>query len=157
MLSQFNSRNSFAQILETFCLAVSRTSCIYFELLEILLLVSFKDLENKLCKHNLKEVVSVHYVKVYLKRCQRMILPLQKIHSRYFPFVCCLIYILLYRIFKDLAFRSSCLVPNTIDFVLFCVKCILILLSKNQSQKLQNSFQFQLRFYVGIIYKYHQH
>ena len=86
-----------------------------------------------------------------------MILPLQKIHSRYFPFVCCLIYIILYRIFKDLAFRSSCLVPNTIDFVLFCLKFILILLSKNQSQKLQNSFQFQLRFYVGIIYKYHQH
>ena len=73
-----------------------------------------------------------------------MILPLQKIHSRYFPFVCCLIYILLYRIFKDLAFRSSCLVPNTIDFVLFCVKCILYFIVKKPVTKASKLFSISI-------------
>ena len=51
----------------TLCLAVSRTSKIYIPLLEFLLLVSLKGLETKLCSHNRKEVVSVHYIKVYVK------------------------------------------------------------------------------------------
>ena len=52
-----------------------------------------------LCSHNQKEVVSVHYMKVY-------IMPL-------------------YTIFKDLVFQSLCLVPNNIDSVLSCLKCML--------------------------------
>ena len=38
--------------------------------------------------------------------------------------------------FKALAFRSLCLVPNKADFVLSWPKCILNLLSTNQSHKL---------------------
>ena len=41
--------------------------------------------------------------------------------------------------FKDLAFRSLCLVTNNIDFVLSCPQCILNLLSTNQSHKLEKS------------------
>ena len=41
--------------------------CIYFALPEVLILVSLKDLETNLCKHNQKEVISVHYMKVYVK------------------------------------------------------------------------------------------
>ena len=51
-----------------------------------------------------------------------------KIHPRYFTFPYCLISVPLYTIFKDLSFRSLCLVPNTIEFVLSCPKCILDLL-----------------------------
>ena len=54
-----------------------------------------------------------------------------KIHPRYLTFACCLISMPLYTIFKDLAFPSLCLVPNNIDFVLSCPKCILNLLSTN--------------------------
>ena len=45
----------------------------------------------------------------------------------------------LYTIFKDLAFRSLCLVPNNIDFVLSYPKGILNLLSTNQSHTLEKS------------------
>ena len=62
-LSQFNSRNSFAQILD---ISSSRKQN-YFALSEVLILVSLKDLETKLCKHNQKEVISVHYIRVYVK------------------------------------------------------------------------------------------
>ena len=61
-----------------------------------------------------------------------------KMHPRYFTFACCLVSILLYTIFKDLAFRSLCLVVNNIDFALSCPKCILNFLSTNQSHKLKN-------------------
>ena len=60
------------QPIQTFYLAVSRTLCIYFALLEVLILVSFKDLETS--SHNQKEVVSVHYIKVYLKGVLKTIL-----------------------------------------------------------------------------------
>ena len=33
----------------------------------VLILVSLKDLETELCKHNQEEVVSVHYIKAYVK------------------------------------------------------------------------------------------
>ena len=62
-----------------------------------------------------------------------------KRHPRYLTFACCLISMPLYTIFKDLAFRSLCLVPNNIDFVLSCPKCILNLLSTNQSHTLEKS------------------
>ena len=39
--------------------------------------------------------------------------------------------------FKALAFRSLCLVPNKVDFVLSWLRCILDLLSTNQSHKLE--------------------
>ena len=39
--------------------------------------------------------------------------------------------------FKALAFQSLCLEPNEIDFVLSWLKCILNLLSTNQSHKLE--------------------
>ena len=42
--------------------------------------------------------------------------------------------------FKTLAFRILCLVPNKIDFVLSWPKCTLNLLSTNQSHKLEKSF-----------------
>ena len=51
----------------TFCLAVSRNVCTYFALLEVLILVSLKDLKTKLCRHNQREVVLVHCIKVYVK------------------------------------------------------------------------------------------
>ena len=41
--------------------------------------------------------------------------------------------------FKALAFRSLCLVPNKIDLVLSWSKCALNLLSTNQSHKLEKS------------------
>ena len=41
--------------------------------------------------------------------------------------------------FKALGFRSLCLVPNKIDFVLSWPKCTLNLLSTNQSHKLEKS------------------
>ena len=73
---------------------------------------------------------------------------------------CYLISVPLYTIFKDLVFRSLCLVPN-IYFVLSCPKRLLNLLSANQSHFLKNfwlvSFQFQFNFYVRKLYKYHQH
>ena len=56
-----------------------------------------------------------------------------KIHPRYFTFACCLISIPLYTVFKDLAFQRLCSVQNNIDFILSCPKCILNLLSTNQS------------------------
>ena len=65
-----------------------------------------------------------------------------KKHPSYFTFAYCLISIPLHTIFKefkDLAFQSLCLAPNKIDFVLSCRKCILNLLSTNQSQKLEKS------------------
>ena len=62
-----------------------------------------------------------------------------KIHPRYLMFACCLISMPLYTISKDLAFQSLCLVPINIDFVLSCPKCILILLSTNQSHTLEKS------------------
>ena len=113
-LIQFNSRNSFTQILDILS-NVSRTLCIYFVLLEILILVSLKDLETKLYRHRQKEVVSMHYIKVDVKGvlkkrfclCQNLrcefILSItfkandsperlsSKIHPRYLAFACCLI------------------------------------------------------------------
>ena len=110
-------------------------------MLEVLILVSLKDLETELCRRNQNEVVSVHYIKVYVKGgvkkrfCLRRNLRREfillitfkaidsperlssKIHPRYLTFACCLISMPLYTIFKDLAFRSLCLVPNNIDFV----------------------------------------
>ena len=62
-----------------------------------------------------------------------------KIYPRYLAFACCLISMQSYTIFKDLAFRSLCLIPNNIDFVLSCPKCILNLLSTNQSHRLEKS------------------
>ena len=74
---------------------------------------------------------------------KRLYLPserlLSKIHPRYFTFAWCLISVPLYTVLFELAFRSLCLVPNNIDFVLFCLKCILNLLSINQSHKLEKS------------------
>ena len=62
-----------------------------------------------------------------------------KIHPTCFTFACGLISMALYTIFKDLAFQSLCLVPNNIGFLLSCPKCILNLLSTNQSQTLEKS------------------
>ena len=62
-----------------------------------------------------------------------------KVHPRYFTFACCLISMPLYTIFKDLTFRSLCLVPNNTDFVLSFLKCMLNLLSANQSHKFEKS------------------
>ena len=116
-----------------------------------------------LCRHNQKEVVSVHYIKVYVKGmlknwfclCRNLrgefILSItfkaidsperlsSKIHPGYLTFECCLISMPLYTIFMDLAFQSLCLVPNNIDFVLYCPKCILNLLSRSQSHTLEKS------------------
>ena len=39
----------------------------YLFCIEVLILVSSEDLETKLCRHNQKKVVSVHYIKVYIK------------------------------------------------------------------------------------------
>ena len=61
-LSQFNSRNSLTQILDILPL-----TCIYFALIEVLILVSLKYFESKLCRHNQKDVVSVYYIKAYVK------------------------------------------------------------------------------------------
>ena len=61
----------------------------------------------------------------------------------------------LYAILKDLAFRNLSLEPNKIDFVLSCPKCILNLLSTNQSHKLEKSLISC--FCVGILNKYHEH
>ena len=69
-LTPFNSRN-FSRRFFTFWLAISRTSFVYFALLEVLPL---KDLETKLGSHNHKEVVSVHYVKAYIKVVLKTIL-----------------------------------------------------------------------------------
>ena len=119
-------------------------------------------METKLCRHNQKEVVLVHYTRVYLKEVlkndfvyvetrREFILSItfkaidsperlsSKIHPRYFTFACCLISMPLYTIFKGLALRSLCLVPNNIDFVLSCPKSILNLLSTNQLHKLEKS------------------
>ena len=57
--------------------------------------------------------------------------------------------------FKALAFRRLCLVPNKIDFVLSWLKCTFNLLSTKQSHKV--AFQFQLQFYVGKLCKYNLH
>ena len=43
----------------------------------------------------------------------------------------------LYTIFKDLVFQSLSLVLNNVDIVLSCPKCILYLLSTNQSHTLE--------------------
>ena len=48
-----------------------------------------------------------------------------KLRPRYFTFVCCLIFIPLYTVFKDLEFGSLWLLPNNLDFVLSCPKCYL--------------------------------
>ena len=84
-----------------------------------------------------------------------------KIHPRYFTFACCLISIPLYTIFKDLAFQSMCLVSNNIDFILSCSKCILNFFQQISHTHSKNlwlvAFQFPFRFYVGKLYKYHQH
>ena len=42
-----------------------------------------------------------------------------KMHPKYFTLACCLMSMPLCTIFKDLAFRILCLVPNNIDF--FCL------------------------------------
>ena len=128
-LSQFDSRNSFTQILDILSSRIRRTLCIYFALLEVLVVLPLKDLETKLCMPNQKEVVTVHYIKVFvngvLKRfclCRNFrrefILSItfkaidsperlsSKIHRRYFTFACCLISMPLYTMFKDLAFQS---------------------------------------------------
>ena len=139
-LSQFNSRN-FSRKFLTFCLAVSRTSCIYFGLLEALILVSLKDLEIRLRRYNQKKgfISALHKnlrkggvkKRFCLHRNLRREFMLSitfkvidsperlssKVHPAYSTFTCCLISIPSYAIFKELAFRSLCLVTNNIDFV----------------------------------------
>ena len=118
-----------------------------------LLLISLKDLETKLYRHNQRGCISalhksLHKGGVKKRFCLCRIwrhefnLPNTfkaidsperlsfKIHPRYFTFTC-LNSIPLYTIFKDLAFWSLCLEPNKADFVLSCSKCILNLLSPN--------------------------
>ena len=82
----------------TFCLAASTTSCIYFALLGILILVSLKDLETKLCKYNQKEVASVQYnlrrgftLSITFKAIDSPERSTPKLHPRYFTYACCLI------------------------------------------------------------------
>ena len=161
-LSQYNSRN-FSRKFLTFCLAVSRTSCIYFGLLEALILVSLKDLEIRLRRYNKKKgcISALHKnlrkggvkKRFILRRNLRREFTLSitfkaidsperlssKVHPAYSTFTCCLISIPLYAIFKDLAFRGLCLVTNNIDLVFPCPSCILNLFSTNQSRKLKQS------------------
>ena len=112
--------------------------------------------------HNQKEVVSVHYIKDYVKEelktilsdvepydvnlfCQLRPKPLihqrllSKIHPRYFTFSCCLISMPLCKILKEYAFRSLRLAQNNIDLVLSYPKCIINLLSTKLSHKLKKS------------------
>ena len=120
------------------------------------------EVEIKLCKHNQKEVKSVHYIRVYAKGVLKNVCLCRnfrrennlsimfkaidsperlwsKTHPRYFTFSYCLISIPLYTMFKALVFQSLCLVPNKTDFVLSWPKCTLNLLSINQSHKLEKS------------------
>ena len=53
--------------------------------------------------------------------------------------------------FEASTFRSSCLVPNKIDFVFSCPKCI-NLLSANQSHKLEKSLSSC--FSISVIFLY---
>ena len=133
---------------------------IYFVTFEDVILIFLRDLKTKLCKHNKKEVESVHYVKAYAKAILKSFIvyvetsdpnllyqlrskPLSqqrfwsKIDPRCFTFAYCLIFVKLDTMFKVLAFRSLCLVPNKTDFVLSWPKCILNLLSTDQSHKLK--------------------
>ena len=143
-------------------LTVIRNSCIYFVTFEDVILIFLRDLKTKLCKYNKKEVESVHYVKAYAKAILKSFIvyvetsdpnllyqlrskPLSqqrlwsKIDQRCFTFAYCLIFVKLDTMFKVLAFWSLCLVPNKIDFVLSWPKCILNILSTDQSHKLKKS------------------
>ena len=84
-----------------------------------------------------------------------------KIHPRYFTFTCCLISIPFYTIFKNSAFQSLCLVPNKTDNVLSSLNWYLVYCQQTSHTSSKNiwlvAFQFQLQFYVGKLYKYHQH
>ena len=178
-LSQFNSRNSLTQILDILPL-----TCIYFALIEVLILVSLKYFESKLCRHKSKRgCISVLHKSLRKRGVEKrfclcrnfrreFILSITfnaivspeilqfKIHPRYFTFTYCLISMPLHTIFKNLAFRSFCLVPSNIDFILSCPKCILNLLSTIQSHTLEKSliscfsnfsFAFILENYISII------
>ena len=112
----------------TSCLTVNITLNVYFALLEIILLVSFKDLETRLCSHNEKRGCISALQKGLLKGGVKKQFCLcgnlgcefafsvtfkvidsperrsSKIHPRYFTFAFCLISIPLYTMLKDLAF-----------------------------------------------------
>ena len=75
-----------------------------------------------------------------------------KIHPRYFTFSYCLIAVPLHTMFKVLAFRSLCLVPNKIGFVFSWPKCTLNLLSTNQSHKLEKSLSGCFSISVTFLY-----
>ena len=119
----------------TFYLTVSRTSCIYFVTFEDVVLILLKDLKTKLCKHNQKEVESVHYIRVYAKG----------VLKNGFVYVETSDANLLYQLrSKPLTHQRDfdlrlCLVPNKIVFVLSWPKCIINLLWTNQSHKLEKS------------------
>ena len=124
-LSQFNSRNSFQEILDIFSRCTQ--SLIHLFCVAWSLNISFFERfgNHVVCKHNQKDVASVHYIKVYVKwvlkidfclcrnlRCEFTLLITfkffnsperlpSKIHLRYFTFGCCLISVPLYTIFKD--------------------------------------------------------
>ena len=80
-----------------------------------------------------------------------------KRHPRYLTFAC-LISMSLYTIFKELTFRSLCLLPN-IDFVFLFQSGYLIYSQQTSHTHLKNlllvAFGFQFCFYVGKLYKYH--
>ena len=139
--------------------------------LEDVILIFLRDLKTKLCKHNQKEVEWVHYIKVYAKgvlSClcgnfwSEFTLSIAfkaidsperlwpKIHPRYFTFPYCLISVLLYKMFKALAFR--CLFYYQIKLTLFCLGQNVYLIHYQQTShtNMKNllvvSFQFQLHF-----------
>ena len=51
----------------SFYLTVSRIWCTCFVMFEDVILIFLRDLKIKFCKHNQKEVESVHFIKVYTK------------------------------------------------------------------------------------------
>ena len=101
----------------------------------------------------------MHYIKVYVKGlskndfayveasdvnllyqlCSKPVIQYPTYFTLVFTFAYYLISIPLCTMFKDLAFPTLCLVPNEIDFVWSCPKCILKFLSTNQSDKLEKS------------------
>ena len=124
--------------------------------LEDVILIFLRDLKRKQCKFNQKEVESVHHIKAYSKGMLKngfvyveisganLLYQLRSkplTHQADFDlkytqdillFHIALIAVPLHTIFKVLAFRSLCLVPNKIDFVFSGPKCTLNLLSTNQ-------------------------
>ena len=133
----------------TFHLTVNRTPYTYSVVLDYTIRIFLRYLKIKLCKHNQKEVESVHYRKDYAKgllrnyfvyvetfRLSKSLFCQKEVHLKYIQDIL-LLHIVWFLYHYTQCLRPLFLVPTKIDFVLSWPKCLLNLLLIKQSLKVE--------------------